>query len=184
MDQDSRPGLVHWSRSFARDGLVIDHEANLIRLGAFHPLTLENDPEIGDLAKVVDYFNIDFRGEMRRAGPLGRLVDRGRSVQDEYQSCGCYRLRKSLDHDKCPCTCRYCLDCCDAKGVGYLVDRPNVSISRGVYGARPESDRHNLLNPYDREQVCDIARQVRFDTRFHNDLRILVSDAFKTSGLF
>ena len=161
---------------------MIDHESNLVTLGAIHPLALENDPEYGDLARTVDNFNSDFRGEMRRVGPSGRLADRIRSVQDEYQSCVCYRLRKSVDHNNCPCSCRYCLDCCEAKGVGYLVDRPNVSISRDVCGAKPGSDRHRLLNPYDREQVCEIAKQVRFDTRFQNDLRVLVSDAFKIPG--
>ena len=161
---------------------MVDHETNLFKLAAFHPLTLENEPEIGELVKLVDNFNIDFRGEMRRVGPSGQIVDRVRSVQDEYQSCGCYRLRDSGAHETCPCCCRYCADCCDAKGLGYLVDRPNVSISRKVFGTQPDPDRQLLLNPLDREQVCDIARQVRIDTQFHNEIRELVSDSFILPG--
>ena len=176
MDQDCRPGLTHWSRSFARDDMVVDHEVNLLGLCAFNPLEFFEMSDIGPLVRAVDRFNVDFRGEIRRFGPKEKLVDRFSAVQDENERCFCYRKRLTNCAGSCTCGCRYCSDICAAKGKGYLVDRPYVSISRNVHSDRPDPAREALLFPFDRTQVCEIAGQVRIDTKLRNDTRKKISE--------
>jgi hypothetical protein len=181
VDQDCRPGLTHWSRSYARDGMVVDHEVNLLGLCAFNPLDFSKSEDIGDLARAVDRYNVGFRGQIRRFGPKEKLIDRITAVQDENGRCFCYKQRL-ICGVSCSCGCRYCIDMCPAKGKGYLVDRPNVSISRHVYSDRPDPTREALLFPFDRTQVCEIAGQVRIDTKLRNDTREKISKSFRLPG--
>ena len=182
VDQDARPGLVQWSRSFARNGEVLDHEKHLFSLSAVNPLKYEKDPDIGFLMKSVSEFYSDYRGEIRRIGISGQIVDWVRAVQEEYQACKCYRRRLCVDRAYCVCVCRYCIDDIAAKGVGYLVDRPNVSIPEKVFSDFEDPDRQLLLDPTDRRQVCEIASQIRLDNRFQNDVTRLISDSFRSPG--
>ena len=182
VDQDARPGLVQWSRSFARDGEVLDHEKHLFSLSAVNPLKYEKDPDIGFLMKSVSEFYSDYRGENRRIGISGQIADRVRAVQEEYQACQCYRRRLCINRTHCVCACRYCIDDTAAKGVGYFVDRPNVSIPEKVFSDSVDPDRQLLLDPNDRRQVCEVASQVRLDTRFHNDVGRLISNSFRSPG--
>ena len=182
MDQDERPGITQWSRSYAVEGVVVDHERNLIPLASLNPLCHENDPDFGSLMSAVSHFNSDYRGELRRIGVSGQIVDQTRSVQVEYQSCYCFRMRISGDHAGCKCACRYCVDDCAAKGVGYLVDKPCVSIPSGVHSENPDPDRQMLLDRFDRRQVCEIAKQGRLDTQFRNDVRKKISGSFRVNG--
>ena len=163
---------------------MVDHEKHLVPLASLNPLKFENDPDFGSLMSSVSHFNGDFRGEMRRIGVSGQIVDRVRSVQEEYQACFCFRMRVSGDHADCPCCCRYCIDDCAAKGVGYLVDKPCVSIPSVVYSEKPDPDRQLLLDRYDRNQVCEIAARGRMDTKFLNVVRGKVSGSFRTNGRF
>ena len=184
VDQDERPGLVQWSRSFARNGEVLDHERNLFSLSTVNPLLFEQDPDIGPLMRLVSDFNSDFRGEMRRIGISGQIVDRVRGLQEEFQSCKCFRRRLCVDSSFCVCSCRYCIDDTAAKGVGYLVDRPCVSIPENVHSDFVDPERQLLLDPFDRRQVCEVASQIRLDTRFHNDVGRLISNSFRSPGWF
>ena len=181
VDQGERPGITQWSRYFAVNGVVVDHERNLFSLASLNPLDHENDSDCGSLMSSISHFASDFRGEIRRIGVSGQIVDKVRSVQEEYQSCTCFRLRVGA-HTNCECVCRYCVDDCAAKGVGYLVDKPCVSIPSAVFSENPDPERQLLLDRFDRRQVCEIAVQARMDTKFRNDVREKISGSFRVNG--